>query len=95
MARLGGTWLAVVKGERRRDDRYDHTAFDLDLSDYENMVRKLRDNDVVQWKDNESEGDSYYFLDPSCNRFEIYCSSLESRIKHGKENWKGDVEWYV
>ena len=91
----GSTWLAVVKGDRREDTGYDHTAFDLDRSDYDKTVEILRKREVVQWKKNESEGDSFYFLDPSGNRLELHCSSLESRIEYGKENWEGDVEWYI
>ena len=91
----GNVWLATTKGEYRSDSRYDHIAFDLDKSDFDSLVKKLKQNNVTQWKENESEGESFYFLDPSNNRFELHYSNLESRIKDGKENWGNDVKWYI
>jgi hypothetical protein len=47
------------------------------------------------WKENETEGDSFYFLDPSGNKFELHYSSLRNRIEDGKANWGSEVTWYV
>lgn len=91
---VGGLWLAIVLGQGRQDSRYDHMAFQTEPENYQALVQKLKDNHVPQWKENESEGDSFYFLDPSGNRFELHCSSLGSRVSHGLEDWGDSVKWY-
>jgi catechol 2,3-dioxygenase-like lactoylglutathione lyase family enzyme len=91
----GQTWIAVVRGEKRADDRYDHIAFQIDPADYALMVSRLTALGVRQWKQNESEGDSFYFLDPSDNKFELHYSDIEARISHGKAHWGQDVQWYL
>lgn len=90
----GDTWIAVVKGEKRADDRYDHIALQIGQRDYALLASRLVSLGVRQWKQNESEGDSFYFLDPSDNKFELHYSGLEARIKDGKANWDRGVTWY-
>jgi hypothetical protein len=34
------------------------------------------------WKENTSEGDSLYFLDPDGHRLELHVGSLDSRLAH-------------
>jgi glutathione S-transferase fosA5 len=91
----GNAWIAVVKGERRDDARYDHIAFHIDSEDYSMLVSKLVNSGIRQWKENETEGESFYFLDPSGNKFELHYSDLESRIRDGKTNWGNGVTWYL
>ena len=90
----GHVWIAVVKGESRDDARYDHIAFHIDRADYQTLVSKLVNLGIKQWKENETEGESFYFLDPSGNKFELHYSDLDSRIQDGKANWGNDVTWY-
>ena len=90
----GDVWIAVVKGERRNDSRYDHIAFHIDRPDYSKLVSKLVQLGVKQWKENETEGESFYFLDPSGNKFELHYSDLAARIRDGKANWGAGVTWY-
>ncbi len=91
----GDVWIAVTKGDRRADSRYDHIAFHVDEAKYDECVAKLLGFGVEEWKDNESEGNSFYFLDPSGNKFEIHSSDLEARIRDGKANWGENVTWYA
>lgn len=90
----GDIWIAVVKGERRDDARYDHIAFHIHKADYLQLVSRLLSIGVKEWKKNQSEGESFYFLDPSGNKFELHYSDLKARIKDGKENWGKDITWY-
>ena len=92
---VGKLWIAVVKGERNTSERYDHIAFSIAKGQYGQMVAKLRNCHVSEWKKNESEGESFYFLDPSGNRMEIHVGDLASRIADGKQNWDKDIEWFV
>ena len=60
----GDVWIAVTKGDRRADSRYDHIAFHVDEEKYDEFVSNLLGLGVEEWKSNESEGSSFYFLDP-------------------------------
>lgn len=91
----GITWIALVKGPRREDDRYDHIAFATSKDDYESLVSKLKRRGTREWKDNASEGESFYFLDPSGNKLELHYSDLKARVRSGKAEWGDDVVWYV
>jgi catechol 2,3-dioxygenase-like lactoylglutathione lyase family enzyme len=91
----GETWVAVVKGDPREDGRYDHVAFGVADADFPTLCRAIRSAGCAEWKSNESEGASFYFLDPSGNKFEIHCGTLESRIQGGKANWGEGVRWFV
>ena len=90
----GEIWIAVVQGESRVDDRYDHIAFHIDREDYPKLVSKLVNHGTKQWKVNATEGESFYFLDPSGNKFELHYSDLEARIREGKSDWGNDVTWF-
>ncbi|MBM3265245.1 MAG: glutathione transferase [candidate division Zixibacteria bacterium] len=90
----GNLWIAVVRGERRDDSRYDHIAFNIDSANYSRLVSRLMRLGVKQWKENETEGESFYFLDPSGNKFELHYSDLEARIRDGKANWGSGVTWF-
>src|SRR5262245_50599022 len=83
----GEVWISVVTGERRTDTRYDHIAFQVNRADYAALVSRLIVAKAPVWKENQSEGDSFYFLDPSGNKFEIHYSDLAARIQDGKTNW--------
>jgi catechol 2,3-dioxygenase-like lactoylglutathione lyase family enzyme len=91
----GDVWIAIVAGEGRTDTRYDHIAFQVSKADYKALVSRLIASGTAVWKENESEGDSFYFLDPSNNRFELHYSDLAARIQDGKTNWGDEVTWYV
>jgi len=91
----GDVWIAVIQGEGRTDNRYDHIAFQVEPAGYRKLVSRLIDAKCTVWKENESESDSFYFLDPSGNKFELHYSNLKSRIEDGKANWGDDVTWYV
>jgi len=90
----GDVWVAIVKGKQRDDARYDHIAFHIDRADYSQLVSKLVNLGIKQWKENESEGESFYFLDPSGNKFELHYSDVNARIQDGKANWGNDFTWY-
>lgn len=69
-------------------------ALDLGKGDYDLAVAKLRRHRVIELQENVSEGESFYFLDPSGNKLELHCSTLEARIEDGKRKWH-DAEWYI
>lgn len=92
----GNTWIALTKDEFKTNERNDnHIAFNIDSKDFITLKNRIKDYGAKEWQENKTEGDSFYFLDPSGNKLEIHSASLEDRIKHGKEHWEKDIEWFV
>ena len=40
---------------------------------------------VCKWKDNTTEGDSFYFLDPDGHKLEIHSTDLHARVRSAKK----------
>ena len=91
----GNCWCAITLGQHRQDQRYDHIAFDILPNDYEACIKRLKQTHVTEWKENSTEGASFYFLDPSGNKFELHYSTLEDRVKQGKKHWGPNIKWYI
>ena len=91
----GSCWCAIVEGTCSVNNSYNHLAFDVLPEDFNAIVEKLKLADVVEWKKNDTEGNSFYFLDPSGNKFEVHSSTLQARITEGKANWGSSVTWFV
>jgi catechol 2,3-dioxygenase-like lactoylglutathione lyase family enzyme len=78
----GSLWLCLALDpdtSPRRD--YTHLAFDVAPGDFAALAERVRAAAPV-WKENRSEGDSLYFLDPDGHRLEIHAGSLASRLEH-------------
>jgi catechol 2,3-dioxygenase-like lactoylglutathione lyase family enzyme len=81
--RAGNTWLCLSKdvgvpGATRGD--YSHAAFSYDALSIEALRNRLHASGVVLWKENSSEGDSVYFLDPDGHKLEGHVGSLQTRL---------------
>ncbi|WP_299999987.1 fosfomycin resistance glutathione transferase [uncultured Cedecea sp.] len=83
----GGLWLCLSydnqAGSRRHD--YTHYAFSINEANFSHMVSRLKAAGVVCWKDNRSEGKSFYFLDPDNHQLELHVGTLESRLAACRE----------
>jgi len=80
---LGELWLCLSLDERRQilsAPDYTHYAFSVGQDDFAAARDRLLECRVETWKDNSSEGDSLYFLDPDGHRLEIHAGGLESRL---------------
>ena len=82
---LGELWLCLSldKVDIKRD--YTHYAFTLSEHYLAYFREKLRAADVIEWKENKSEGASIYFLDPDGHRLEVHSGSLQTRLQACKE----------
>lgn len=91
---VNNIWFAIVKNDiKNNHSRYDHIALYVD--DLEKTKQQLIDAGIETWKENESEGDSFYFLDWSGNKFELHNNTLEQRIEYGKAHWDNNtIIWY-
>lgn len=90
--RLGDMWFCLSIDDKAgtfRED-YSHIAFSIDPSCFSEWVAKLQKAKVREWKQNISEGQSFYFLDPDGNKLEAHCGDLNSRLRSLKQRpYKG------
>lgn len=80
---LPGLWLCLSRDPLRNAAPaadYTHYAFTCDATDFPSLVAGLRAANVPAWRDNRSEGDSFYFLDPDGHKLEVHVGDLASRL---------------
>ncbi|TFB43335.1 fosfomycin resistance glutathione transferase [Pseudomonas sp. F01002] len=80
---LPGLWLCLSLDPLRSPEPavdYTHFAFNISATDFPFLVERLRSADVQEWRDNRSEGASFYFLDPDGHKLEAHVGNLESRL---------------
>ncbi|MEQ6435357.1 fosfomycin resistance glutathione transferase [Comamonas sp. w2-DMI] len=94
---LGELWLCLSLDPSRamaeRPD-YTHYAFSVVQDDFPAFVAHARRHGVRQWKDNRSEGDSFYFLDPDGHRLEAHVGSLASRLARCRQQPYAGMVFY-
>ncbi len=59
---------------------YTHIAFNVSSENFHALSTKIKNSGAIMWKDNTSEGDSLYFLDPNGHKLEIHANSLQDRL---------------
>ena len=94
---LGDLWLCLSVDEHRASEKqpdYTHYAFSVAPSDFANVTARLRLRDVVEWKLNSSEGDSFYFLDPDQHRLELHVGNLASRLEQCRRQPYAGMEFF-
>ncbi|NOI71567.1 fosfomycin resistance glutathione transferase [Vibrio owensii] len=90
---LGDLWfcLSVDKPDEKSD--YSHIAFSISQQDFTDFSHKLIQLDIAQWKENKSEGESLYLLDPDGHKLEIHSGDLYSRLESIKHQPYEGLEW--
>ena len=81
---LPGLWLCLSLDPLRSTTAavdYTHYAFTVDDADFTALVERLRAAGVREWRDNRSEGASFYFLDPDGHKLEAHVGDLASRLQ--------------
>lgn len=95
----GDLWLCLEEDKEIRSaplPEYTHIAFSVSSSDFPEFVRKLRSFNAKIWKENNSEGESLYFLDPNGHKLEIHVGDWKSRIADTKNSpWEENIEFFV
>lgn len=81
----GELWLCLSLDAQRRimppeESDYTHYAFSVAAEEFAEVSAQLAANGVVVWKENRSEGESYYFLDPDGHKLELHVGSLAQRL---------------
>ncbi|MFL1391461.1 fosfomycin resistance glutathione transferase [Pseudomonas tritici] len=81
---LPGLWLCLSLDPLRDANPaadYTHYAFTVAAADFAALIERLRAVDVEEWRDNCSEGASFYFLDPDGHKLEAHVGDLASRLR--------------
>jgi catechol 2,3-dioxygenase-like lactoylglutathione lyase family enzyme len=78
---LGELWFCLSCDEVFPSSDYSHIAFDVSSSDFPKVKTKLIDAGVEEWKQNRSEGESLYILDPDKHKLEIHVGNLANRLE--------------
>ena len=79
----GDLWLCLCLDPNTRTnpmDEYTHIAFSIPEDKFPEYSDRLKVLGVKQWKQNTSEGDSIYILDPDHHKLELHIGDLSSRI---------------
>ena len=79
----GTLWLCLSRDPQTRNaphPDYTHAAFDVAADAFAAVCGRIRDSGATVWKDNRSEGESLYFLDPDGHKLEIHVGSLQTRL---------------
>ena len=80
---LGDLWLCLSVDQIEAGDlqrNYTHYAFSIRQADFAAFAQRLHEHAVQLWKQDSSEGDSLYFLDPDGHQLEAHVGDLQSRL---------------
>ncbi|TMU77711.1 fosfomycin resistance glutathione transferase [Pseudomonas fluorescens] len=94
---LPGLWLCLSLDSTRSSEPsvdYTHYAFSLDAADFSTFVAKLKAVNVQEWRDNRSEGASFYFLDPDGHKLEAHVGDLASRLAACRQKPYAGMRFY-
>ncbi|MFR0692992.1 fosfomycin resistance glutathione transferase [Enterobacterales bacterium AE_CKDN230030158-1A_HGKHYDSX7] len=94
---LGRLWLCLAQDGKRQSlptADYTYYAFTVAEGDFEALRNQLLARSVEVWKDNTSEGDSFYFLDPDGHRLEIHVGNLETRLAECRRRPYRDMQFF-
>ena len=80
------TLLKAIAGMvAETDGRFFWNGHDLAEEDFEPFSQRLEQAGVTVWKQNKSEGASFYFLDPDGHKLELHVGSLAARLAACRE----------
>ncbi len=80
----GATWICLSVDANTRacaPAEYTHWAFGCAADEFGVRMARIRSSGAPIWKDNKSEGDSLYFLDPDGHKLELHVGDLRTRLE--------------
>jgi catechol 2,3-dioxygenase-like lactoylglutathione lyase family enzyme len=89
----GSLWFCLSCDKPCPKTDYTHFAFNVEESDYENFRNFLKSKGVEEWKEDKSEGDSLYIIDPDGHKLEIHVGSLDTRLDSLKIEPYSGLKW--
>lgn len=93
----GEFWLCLSVDEltfTNPNREYTHIAFSIPIQDFDKSKELLIEAGIKQWKENSSEGESIYILDPDNHKLELHVGDLWSRIAATKEQQFEAMEFF-
>ncbi len=72
---------------------YTHYSFSIGKTIFDVAKEKLLAAGVIEFQDNKSPGESFYFLDPDGHKLEIHTGTWQERLDSMRG--KPDVEFFV
>lgn len=94
---LPGLWLCLSFDSQRTAEPcadYTHYAFSLGATDFPLFVERLKAANVREWRDNRSEGASFYFFDPDGHKLEAHVGDLASRLAACRQKPYAGMRFY-
>lgn len=74
---------------------YTHYAFSISKENFGQMSVRVEKSGVKIWKENVSEGNSIYFLDPDGHKLELHVGDWKTRIDSIKKKpWSSSIELF-
>ncbi|MCK7543596.1 fosfomycin resistance glutathione transferase [Marinobacter bryozoorum] len=96
LAGEGWVCLSLDAGKRSEPEpEYTHIAFSVEKGSFNESAEAIRSHNVRIWKENQSEGDSLYFLDPDGHKLELHAGDLQTRLAALREQPYEGLELYV
>ena len=86
---INGLWIAIMEGKSISQKSYNHVAFKIAESDFDNYFNRIHSLGVKILEDRgriEGEGMSIYFYDYDNHLFELHTGTLKQRLKSYKKS---------
>lgn len=80
---VGGTWIAIMEGNSVSERSYNHIAFKIPESDFDDYLWKVRKFglEIIEGRNRiEGEARSIYFYDYDNHLFELHTGTLSERL---------------
>jgi len=90
----GDIWICLGLGAPDPARDYTHVAFSVGEEQLATLRIGLCQAGIKEWKQNTSEGDSLYLLDPDGHRLELHCGTLATRLAELKRAPYEGLIWF-
>ncbi len=93
----GNLWFCIEEDPLVRNaelPEYTHISFSVKQENFEDVAEKVRESGAKIFKENKSEGDSLYFIDPNGHKLEIHVGDWKSRMNSYKEDATEGTEFF-
>jgi glutathione S-transferase fosA5 len=94
---VGDCWLCIEEDPMVRAQElpeYTHIAFAVDQSNFNLVSEKIKISGAKIFKENKSEGESIYFIDPNGHKLEVHVGDWKSRLAVYRSQTDGDTEFF-
>ena len=85
---VGGVWIAIMEGDPLPKRSYNHVAFKIPDTHFDNYLERIRLHGIEIREDRSrvtGEGRSVYFYDYDNHLFELHTGTLEQRLERYRE----------